>query len=81
MNDLAARKRLLVAQAGLHRQLLELEGRRVLQRVDRARDFVHRNRWWLLGGAVAGGVLLAPKRRGFLEMLPRIPELLRLFRR
>ena len=81
MNDLTTRKRLLIAQAGLHRQAIELECQRVVQRLSQAQDFVHQNRWWLLGGAAVGGFLLAPRWRSFLGFLPLIPDLLRLLRR
>jgi len=84
MNDLADRKRLLIAQAGLHRELIARECQRLLPPVDLAQDlalgFVQRNRWWLLGGAAVGGVLLPAKWRGLLGLLPLVPGLLRSFR-
>ena len=81
MNDLTTHKRLLIAQADLHRQAIELECQRVGQRLGQAQDFVRQNRWWLLGGAAVGGLLLAPRWRGVLGFLPLIPDLLRLLRR
>ncbi|MGO8836242.1 MAG: hypothetical protein ACLQAH_04725 [Limisphaerales bacterium] len=80
MNDLTARKRLIIAQADLHRQVIELECQRVVQRLDRTQDFVHQKRWWLLGGAAVGGLLLAPRWRRFLGWLPLIPDVLRVLR-
>jgi hypothetical protein len=82
MNDLTARKGLLIAQSDRHRQSIELEYQRVLHRRGRTQDFIYQNRWWLLGGAAVGGFLLARRwRRGFLGLLPLIPDLLRLCRR
>jgi hypothetical protein len=81
MNDLTARKRLLIVQADLHRHFLELECQRVVQRLSQAQDFVHQKRWWMLGGAAVGGFLLAPRWRSFLGLLPLIPDFLRPFRR
>jgi hypothetical protein len=79
MNDLTARKRLIITQADLHRQVIELECQRILQRVGQTQDLVHQKRWWLLGGAAIGGFLLAPRWRGVLGWLPMIPDLLRRF--
>jgi len=79
MNDLIARKRLIIAQADLYRQRIGLERQRLCQRVDQTRDFVRQNRWWLVGGAIASGVLLAPKNRGWLGWLPLVSKLLRIF--
>jgi hypothetical protein len=81
VNDLAARKRLLVAQADGHRRAIALERQRVLQQFEQARDFVQGNRWWLLGGALAGGLLLAPRRSGLLGWLPLAADLWRSLRR
>ena len=80
MNNLTARKRLIIAQADLHRQAVELECRRILQRVEQTQDFVQQKRWWLLGGAAVGGILLAPRWRRFLGLLPLAPDLLRILR-
>lgn len=80
MNNLTAHKRLIIAQADLHRQVIELECRRVLQRVGQTQDFVHQKRWWLLGGAAVGGFLVAPRWRRFLGLLPLIPDVLRVLR-
>jgi hypothetical protein len=80
MNDLTARKRLLIAQADLHRHLIELECGRMLQRLGRTRDAVHQKRWWLLGGAAAGGFLLPAKWRRLLALLPLIPDFFRMLR-
>lgn len=80
MKDLTSRKRLIIAQADLHRQIIELECQCVLQRLGRTQDFVHQKRWWLLGGAAVGGFLLTPRWRRFLGLLPLIPDLLRVLR-
>ena len=70
MNDFAARKRLLIAQADLHRQLVAVERLRLEGRWHAAHNFGDRNRWWLLAGAIAGGVLLARDGRGLVRWLP-----------
>jgi hypothetical protein len=80
MNDLAARKRLLIAQADLHRQLIKLECQSVLQNLVQTQDSFNQKRWWLLRGAAVGGFLLAPRWRRFLGLLPLIPDLLRVLR-
>ena len=80
MNDLITRKRLIIAQADLHRQVIELECQRILQRLGQTQDFIHQKRWWLLGGAAVGGFLIAPRWRHFLRWLPLIPDLLRTLR-
>lgn len=72
MNELAARKRLIVAQADLHRQLLALERRHLQERWAPVRRFAGRNRWWLLAGAVAGGLVLARGWRGWIGRLPAV---------
>ena len=70
MNNLTARKRLIIAEAGLHRRVIE----------GQTQDFVQQKRWWLLGGAAVGGILLAPRWRRFLGLLPLAPDLLRILR-
>jgi len=79
MNDLTTRKRLIIAQADLHRQFIELECQRVLQRMGRTQDLVSQKPWWLLGGAAVVGFLLAPKGLGLPGWLPLVSKLLRIF--
>jgi hypothetical protein len=69
MNELTARKRALIAQADLHRQSIEMEWQRVMRRLGRTKDFIHQNRWWLLGGTIIGGFLLTKRWRGFLVLM------------
>lgn len=77
LNALAARKRLILARADLHRQLLAVEGDRLQGRWDSAQSFVTRNRWWLIGGAVAGGALLTRGWRGLLSLTPTLFSVVR----
>lgn len=81
MNALVARKRQIIELSDSHRQSIERESRRLAQLVDRAREFVHQKRWWLLGGAAVGGFLLAPSWRGFSKWFPLISDLVRAVRR
>jgi len=82
VSDLAERKRQLVAAADQHRNAIGLEVRAVTQRVDDARDFIQRKKWWLWGGGVAvAGLLLFPSLRTTLGALAEIPGLLRGSRR
>lgn len=81
LNELAARKQLLIAQADLHRQLLSLETSRIGAGGLGPGAFVERNRWWLIGGALAVGVVIARRWRGFAEWLPPILATARAFLR
>jgi hypothetical protein len=72
MSDLAERKRLIVARADLHRQLLALERLRLQGRLASARGFVGHHRWWLLGGAAAIGLLLTRRGRGLAGWMPAV---------
>lgn len=81
MNELAARKQLLIAQADLHRQLLSLETARLGSGGIGSGAFVDRNRWWLLGGAIVVGVVIARRWRGFAEWVPPILATARAFLR
>lgn len=71
MAHLAARKRQLVAQADLHRQLIRLEQLQWRARVE-APAFAVGRQGWLLGGAILGGLLLARKWRGLARWLPTL---------
>jgi hypothetical protein len=70
VSDLAQRKRLLVLQAELHRQIIEIERIRLQQRAGIARERFAANRWWLLGGLATAG-WLSTRKFGFLvKMVP-----------
>jgi len=70
VNDLAQRKRLLVLQAELHRQIIEIERIRLFDRVDFLRGRLLANRWWLLGSVAAAGWLSTRKFGRLLRFLP-----------
>lgn len=72
MNDLVVRKRLLIAQADLHRQLIGMECAQIRGSWEAVRSFAGRHRWWLLGGAFAGGWLLTRRARGAARWLPTL---------
>ncbi len=80
VNRLAERKRLLVLQADLHRQLLAFERNQLRQDVGDARDRLHANRWWLIGGTVAAGWLFTRKLPAFARWLPALMPAWRLVR-
>lgn len=63
LRDLAGRRRLLVAQADLHRHLIAVEHFNLESRLDDARARIHGNRWWLVAGAVGVGFLVVRHRR------------------
>jgi len=70
VNDLADRKRLLIAQAELHRQIILIERFRVQQRLDLARDRLQANRWWLMGGVALAGWLTTRRFGSLLKLVP-----------
>ena len=63
MTPLAERKRRLVQEAALHRELLLIERRQIANRLTTMRQQLQTHRWWLLGGAVAIGLTLGRFRR------------------
>ncbi len=72
LSDLRARKELILAEADLHRQLLMLERLRWQRRGAEAQQFVGEQRWWLLGGALAVGVILNRRWKGLAQWLPTV---------
>ncbi len=70
MNELAARKRLLIAEADLHRQVIRFERTGLAHRWQSARTFTGRNQWWILGGALGLGLLLTRRFRRVVQWLP-----------
>ncbi len=80
VNRLSERKRLLVFQADLHRQLLGLERNQLFQGVGEARDRLYANRWWLIGGTVAVGWLFTRRLPAFARWLPALMPAWRLVR-
>ena len=81
LNELGVRKRLLIAQADLHRELLSLESARISASGFGASAFVDRNRWWLLGGAIVVGVVAARRWRGLAAWLSPLLAAARAFTR
>jgi hypothetical protein len=80
MNELTVRKRLLIAQADLHRHCLTLECRRVAEILAPAPGGATREPWWLSAVTTAGGMLLPAKWRGLFGALRLVPPVLRLLR-
>lgn len=70
MTDLAARKRLLVNQAAIHRSLIGLERLALQQRFHSTREHLLSQRWWLMGGAALVGLLFARKLGGIARWMP-----------
>jgi hypothetical protein len=72
MNELAARKRLLLAETALHRQLIGLEFLHARRRFEGALAFSSRHYWWVLGGAIVAGGVLGRHWRGLVRWLPTV---------
>lgn len=70
LKNLAARKALLVTRADLHRELIAFERLQLHGYHEAARGVIERNRWWLVGGTIVGGLLLARSRRGLAGWAP-----------
>ncbi len=81
MNDLAARKRQLLLQADLHRQLIGLEQLQWRDRWHHATALGTGARGWLLGGMIVAGVLLARQWRGLARWLPTLVAVGRILKR
>lgn len=80
MNSLAARKRLLISQSELSRQLLRFERLNLQQRVGDTRERLQANRWWLVGGALGVGWLITRKMPRMAAWLPMALPALRMIR-
>jgi hypothetical protein len=61
---------MILAQADLHRELLQWEGRQIRERITATTDRVRSHQWWLLGGAAVVGLVLTRGGGGFLRWLP-----------
>ncbi len=72
MTQLESRKRLLMAEAELHRRTLMLEKTAFDERCRTAADLVGRNRWWLLPALAVAGVFVGREWRTAVTWLPRI---------
>ena len=70
MNHLAARKQLLVREAKLHREIIALERLNIGETVNRTRDNLQSNRWWLIGGFACAGWLLSGRLAGIAKWMP-----------
>ncbi len=80
LSELATRKRQLVVQADLHRNTLGVASRELGRGCAAAKDFASQHRWWLLGGAVVVGVVLARRWRAIAAALPTLVSVWRAFR-
>ena len=69
-NSLAERKRILVLQADVHRNLIELEQLRLQQRFEVLRGQMRAKSWWLLGAAVVTGWLTTRVFGSLLKFVP-----------
>lgn len=58
LSALAERKNLLIAEADLHRQVVQLESGRLSEQAETACSFWKRRGWIIGGAAVAAGFLL-----------------------
>ncbi|MFM1769927.1 MAG: hypothetical protein RJA22_2456 [Verrucomicrobiota bacterium] len=81
LHELAERKRLLVAEAELHRSLIQAEVTRCHARLETAREGMRVGGPWLAAGSALGGILLARKWRNLTSVLPTaLPSLLAAWR-
>lgn len=81
LHQLAERKRLLVAEADLHRGLIAAEVNRYRARLETAREGVRVGGPWLAAGSAIAGVLLARKWSSVTRVLPTaVPSLLAAWR-
>ncbi|MEO7415283.1 MAG: hypothetical protein ABIZ81_18215 [Opitutaceae bacterium] len=81
MNDLAARKQAILAQADLHRQVFALERMQLEERWAAAHVLAGRSRWWLVGGGVVASLLFKPGWRNLMGLAPTLWSAWRAFRR
>lgn len=70
LTELAKRKRLLVAQADLHRSVVAISYLEMRTRLGTAQDAVQSKRWWIFGGLAAAGVVLGGQWRMFTRWTP-----------
>lgn len=80
LSDFAMRKRLLVAQAERHRFSVGLARTSLSGSCAAGRDFASQHRWWLLGGVVLAGVVLARRWRSIAAAVPTVVSVWRAFR-
>ena len=81
MNALASRKRLLVAQADIHRRLIAIERLELMDRLGVNPVLDPANRHWLLTAGTVAGLFVMRNWQGALRWLPTLLAAQRLFRR
>lgn len=73
LSGVEERKRALVAQSDLHRQMIVYESAQIGAQAQAASAVVARNRWWLLGGAaVVAGVVASRRPKAMLKFVPTL---------
>ena len=70
LNELATRKRLLVAQADLHRSVAAVSYLELRTRLGTAQEAMQSNRWWLFSGLAATGLVLGGQWRKLARWTP-----------
>lgn len=73
LNDLAERRRLLVVEADLHRNLIALEVENIRAKIEwlgRAREHVSSGKPWLAAGGVVAGLLAVRHWRKVIRWAP-----------
>ncbi len=70
LTELAKRKRLLVAQADLHRSVAAVSYLGLRTRLGTAQDAVQSNRWWLFAGLAGVGLVLGGQWRTLARWAP-----------
>lgn len=80
MNQLAERKRSLILQGALQRELIVLEYLQARGRYQTFRETVVGKRWWWIVGAAVGGWLITRPASGIASWVPLALNVLRAFR-
>lgn len=80
LTGLDERKRQLVVQADLHRQLIVMERLHLQERFSALPRQITDHRWWWIAGAAVAGWLVTRKLSGLIRWVPRLVIAARIIR-